>query len=298
MLLKDFIADGAAALQDLYPAEEARRIVLILCESLLGVKSYTHIIEPQTEIPAAKEPSLAEAMARLQAAEPVQYVTGTATFCGYDFHVTQAVLIPRPETECLVREACSAAEALQRIRIPAGKSGEALRILDLCTGSGCIAWAMALSLPGARVTGVDISEEALSVARGQDFARQLRRLGAKAPQFLRADVLDSQIPFPEGSFDMILANPPYIPASQRTEMRRNVLDYEPDQALFVPDTDPLLFYRAVADWSKHCLAPWGRGFVEIHEDFGPQTRDLFCKKGFSRAALGKDYLGKNRIVAY
>ena len=155
MLLKDFIAEGVASLRDLYPEEEARGIVLMLCEAVLGVKSYTHLIEPQTEIPPGREEELSEAMERLRNAEPVQYVTGVASFCGHDFRVTRDVLIPRPETECLVREACAAVEALERMRIPAGKSGEPLRILDLCTGSGCIAWAMALSLPGARVTGVE-----------------------------------------------------------------------------------------------------------------------------------------------
>ena len=298
MLLKDFISDGTAALQDLYPAEEARAIVLQLCEAVLGVQRYTHIIEPQTEIPARKEAVLADAMSRLLAAEPLQYVTGVASFCGYEFRVTKDVLIPRPQTECLVREACSAVEALQRIRIPAGKSGEPLRILDLCTGSGCIAWTMALSLPGARVIGADISEEALSVARGQDLSRQLRRSGARAPEFLRLDVLDTEAAFAEGEFDLILANPPYVPESDRAQMRRNVLDYEPALALFVPDADPLRFYRAIAVWSRRLLAPWGRGFVEIHENLGPQTRELFRKNGFDRAVLIKDYLGKNRIVAY
>ncbi len=298
MLLKDFISDSTAALQDLYPAEEARAIVLQLCETVLGVQRYTHLIEPQTEVPARKEALLAESMTRLLAAEPLQYVTGIAPFCGYEFRVTPAVLIPRPETECLVREACAAVEALQRIRIPAGKSGEALRILDLCTGSGCIAWTMALSLPGAQVIGADISEEALSVARGQDLARQLRRSGARAPEFIRLDVLDTEASFSESDFDLILANPPYVPESDKARMRRNVLDYEPDLALFVPDADPLRFYRAIAAWSRRLLSPWGRGFVEIHEDLGSQTRELFRKNGFDRASLVKDYLGKNRIVAY
>ncbi|MBR1575821.1 MAG: peptide chain release factor N(5)-glutamine methyltransferase [Bacteroidales bacterium] len=298
MLLKDFINDGTSSLQALYPTEEARKIVLMLCEALLGVQSYTHIIEPRTEVPSGREEVLAEALSRLLAAEPVQYVTGAASFCGYDFRVTPDVLIPRPETECLVREACAAVEALQRMRIPAGKSGEALQVLDLCTGSGCIAWTMALSLPGARVTGVDVSEEALAVARRQDFGRLLRKAGARAPEFIRLDVLEPSAIFEGRSFDLILSNPPYIPASQRALMRPNVVDHEPSLALFVPDADPLLFYRAIAAWAKRCLAPWGRGFVEIHEDFGPQTRDVFLQNGFDRASLVKDFYGKNRIVAF
>ena len=298
MLLKEFIAEGVASLRDLYPEAEARSIVLMLCEALLGVQRYTHLIEPQTEVPAAKEQALSEALERLKAAEPVQYVTGVSSFCGHEFRVTKDVLIPRPETECLVQEACAAAEALERMRTTAGRSGEALRILDLCTGSGCIAWSLALALPGARVTGVDISEKALEVARGQDFGRALRRAGARAPEFIRMDILDPEIPLPGGAFDLVLSNPPYILESQKATMRRNVLDYEPALALFVPDGDPLLFYRAVARWSRHCLAPWGRGFAEINEDLGPQTQAVFAAEGFSRAVVRKDFFGKNRLISY
>ncbi len=298
MLLKEFIAEGVASLRDLYPEVEARSIILMLCEALLGVQRYTHLIEPQTEVPAAKERALSEALERLKAAEPVQYVTGVASFCGHEFRVTKDVLIPRPETECLVQEACAAAEALERMRTAAGRSGEALRILDLCTGSGCIAWSLALALPGARVTGVDISEKALEVARGQDFGRVLRRAGARAPEFIQRDILDPEIPLPGGDFDLVLSNPPYILESQKAAMRRNVLDYEPALALFVPDGDPLLFYRAVARWSRHCLAPWGRGFAEINEDLGPQTQALFVGEGFSRAVVRKDFFGKNRLISY
>ena len=113
MLLKEFIAEAVASLRDLYPEEEARNIVLMLCQAVLGVQRYTHLIEPQTVVPAAKEQVLSQAMERLKAAEPVQYVTGVASFCGHDFHVTKDVLIPRPETECLVQEACAAVEALE-----------------------------------------------------------------------------------------------------------------------------------------------------------------------------------------
>ena len=219
MLLKDFIAEGVASLRDLYPEEEARSLVLMLCAAKLGVQRYTHLIEPQTEIPPGREEELSEAMERLRDAEPVQYVTGVASFCGHDFRVTRDVLIPRPETECLVREACEAAEALARMKTAAGRAGEPLRILDLCTGSGCIAWSLSLALPGARVTGVDVSEAALEVARGQAFGRELRRLGARAPEFIRQDILEADIPFPEHSFDLVLSNPPYVLESQKAAMR-------------------------------------------------------------------------------
>ena len=288
MLLKDFIADAVAALRTLYPEEEARSVVRDLCEDLLGVKSYTHILEPGTEIPPGREAALAAAMERLKAAEPLQYVTGHTFFCGLDFKLTPDVLIPRPETECLVREACAAAATM----------GHPLRVLDLCTGSGCIAWSVALLLPGARVTGVDISEAALAVAAGQDFSGPLLQAGSEAPAFVRCDILGDDIPFPAASFDLILANPPYVLESQKAAMRQNVLDYEPSLALFVPDADPLLFYRAVARWARRCLAPGGRGFVEINEDLGPETRTLFLQNGFENSVVLDDYLGKNRIVAF
>ena len=288
MLLKDFITDAVAALRTLYPEEEARSVVRSLCEDLLGVKSYTHILEPATEIPPAREAALAAAMERLKAAEPLQYVTGHTLFCGFDFKLTPDVLIPRPETECLVREACAAAATM----------GHPLRVLDLCTGSGCIAWSVALLLPGARVTGVDISEAALAVAAGQEFSGPLRQTGGEVPAFVRCDILGDDIPFPAASFDLILANPPYVLESQKAAMRQNVLDYEPSLALFVPDADPLLFYRAVARWARHCLVPGGRGFVEINEDLGSETRTLFLQNGFENSVVLDDYLGKNRIVAF
>ena len=291
MLLKSFISEGVASLRELYPEEEARSLVLRLCESLLGVGRYTHLIEPRTEIPDAKLPALTSALERLQAAEPLQYVTGVASFCGYEFRVTPDVLIPRPETECLVREACAAASEL-------GRDAASLRILDLCTGSGCIAWTLALSLPGARVTGVDVSEKALEVARGQDFSATVRSLGAVAPAFVRADILEAAIGFPEGAFDLVVSNPPYVLDSQKAQMRRNVLDYEPALALFVPDDDPLRFYRVVARWARHCLSPGGRGVVEINEDLGPQTRAVFLQEGFGGAVVLPDFFGKDRLVSF
>lgn len=296
MLLRDFIAGGTAALRDLYPDPEAHAILLTLCERMLGVQRYTHLIEPLTTVPEEKLPALTAALERLSASEPVQYVTGVARFYGFDFHVTPEVLIPRPETECLVREACEAAAALRKG--VSGRSGEGLRILDLCTGSGCVAWSLALSLPGARVTGVDLSDGALAVARGQDFSQELSRTGAFAPVFVRGDILDPAIPLPGEAFDLVLANPPYIPVSLKSRMRPNVTEYEPSLALYVPDEDPLVFYRAIAALSRRCLLPGGRGFAEIHEDLGPESCAVFRNSGFEKASLIRDFYGKNRIVAY
>lgn len=298
MLLADFIRQGVTALEPLYPTSEARSIVLMLCEELIGTKSYTHIVEPQYQIDKKWVQPLAEAMLRLQSGEPIQYVIGKAEFCGHTFKVTSDVLVPRPETELLVREAIKVADRTKRMRIPYGKSAEPVRILDLCTGSGNIAWSLALAVPGARVVGVDISEAALDVARGQNFSAMLKSTGALAPTFVAADILDTEQEFNYGEFDLVLSNPPYIMEKEKSSMRRNVVDYEPAGALFVSNDDPLLFYRAIARWSQRFLSQDGKGFTEINEVLGGETRKLFADSGFSQAELVKDFYDKNRFVFY
>ena len=298
MLLADFIKKGVAALEPLYPTAEAHSIVLMLCESLIGTKSYTHIVEPRYDIDKKAEQPLAEAMLRLQAGEPIQYVIGRTDFCGHSFKVNRNVLIPRPEPELLVREAIKIAGRIQRMRIPYGKSAEPVRVLDLCTGSGNIAWSVALGVPGARVVGVDISEAALDVARSQNFSADLKATGALAPTFVAADVLDTEQEFNYGSFDLILSNPPYIMEKERALLRKNVVDYEPASALFVPDDDPLLFYRAVARWSERFLSPEGKGLTEINEVLPKETVAVFRDSGFGEIDVVKDFFDKNRFVFY
>ena len=298
MLLTDFLKKGIAALEPLYPTAEARNMVLMLCEEIIGTKSYTHIVDPQYQIDRKGEQPLAEAMVRLQAGEPIQYVIGKTEFCGRTFHVTRDVLIPRPETELLVREAVKLADMTRRMRIPFGKSSEPVRILDLCTGSGNIAWSLALSVPGVHVVGVDISEKALEVARGQNFSQEMKAKGALAPTFVMADILDTEQEFGFGSFDLILSNPPYIMESEKPLLRKNVVDYEPAGALFVPDEDPLLYYRAIVRWSERFLSAEGKGLTEINEVLGARTREVFTLGGFSQADLVTDFYDKNRFIFY
>lgn len=298
MLLADFIKKGVSALESLYPTAEAHNIVLMLCENLIGTKSYTHIVEPKYSIDKKWEQPLAEAMLRLQAGEPIQYVIGRCDFCGRSFNVTRDVLIPRPETELLVREAIKIAGRIHRMRIPYGKSAEPVRVLDLCTGSGNIAWSVALGVPGSRVVGVDVSEAALGVARSQNFSAELKATGALAPTFVAADILDTEQEFNYGSFDLVLSNPPYIMEKERSLMRKNVVDYEPSSALFVPDNDPLLFYRAVARWSNRFLSPDGNGLTEINEALPEQTKGVFRDAGFHEIDVVKDFFDKTRFVFY
>ena len=298
MLLSQFLKDGTASLESLYPTAEARSIVLMLCEQLIGTKSYTHIVEPQYTIDKKHVEPLAAAMVRLCSGEPIQYVIGHSEFCGRRFRVSRDVLIPRPETELLCREAIKLALRLRQMRSPYGKSASPVRVLDLCTGSGNIAWTVALSVPGAHVVGVDNSEAALEVARSQSFSTELKSSGALAPTFVNADVLDTEQEFNFGPFDLILSNPPYIMEKEKPLLRRNVLDYEPASALFVPDDDPLLFYRAIIRWSDRFLSQDGKGLTEINEVLGAQTELLFRKAGFSTTEVIKDFYDKNRFIFY
>ena len=287
MFLRDFLKEGSARLESLYPAPEAMNIMLMLCQERIGTSRYTHIVEPGYSVAEEALGQLTADLDMLSSGEPVQYVLGYSEFCGLRFKVGPGVLIPRPETEILCQEAIKACGGARDIRI-----------LDLCTGSGCIAWTMALKVPGATVVGVDLSDEAHSIATSQDFSKELEESGAKAPVFVKEDVLDDPSSFGDSLFDLILSNPPYIKESEKAFMRTNVLDHEPSLALFVPDEDPLLFYRAIARWSGMLLAPGGTGITEINELLGVETRDLFSRQGFAEVSIIKDFYDKDRFVRY
>ena len=298
MLLVDFINEGVAALENVYPTKEARSIVMILCEALLGTKNYTHIIEPEYKIAKGKDKLLYEALERLKKGEPIQYVTGKAEFCGVEFKVNPSVLIPRPETELLCRKAIEVASRIHRMRIPYGKNAEPVRILDLCSGTGCISWILALAVPNSKVIGVDLSDEALEVAKSQDFATLLKERDCVAPTFVKADVLDWEQEFEYGPFDLILSNPPYIMESEKPTIRKNVVDYEPAMALFVPDDDPLKFYKAIAKWSTRFLSPEGFGMTEINSLLGNETEQIMIDEGFSETEIIRDFYDKKRFITY
>ena len=169
-----------------------------------------------------------------------------------------------------------------------------------CTGSGCIAWTLALERPGTEVVAVDISDGALEVASSQDFADEIKRTGAYAPAFVKADVL-ADVPA-HGHFakvfDVILSNPPYVMDKEKALMRTNVLDHEPHLALFVSDEDPLLFYRAVARWASRLLSSTGFGVVEINEAFGAETAQVFIDAGFPISRVLQDFSGRDRFVQF
>lgn len=311
MLLADVIRQGTEALAALYPEPEARSMMLLLCEERLGVSRHAYLTEPALEVPAG---CLAGDLARLRNGEPIQYILGFADFYGRRFNVSPAVLIPRPETEFLCHTILSGKRAVPSAGTPSGErayslvsvnetegvptapgSGAAspVHIIDLCTGSGCIAWTLAAEIPGAEVTGVDISPEALTVARGQQVACH------RAPSFVQADILaDPPASLPEASFDLLTANPPYVMDRERAAMRPNVLEHEPALALFVPDEDPLVFYRAVARWARTLLRPGGWGYAEINALLGPETAAVFRDAGFSGVSLLQDLGGASRFVRF
>ena len=283
MTYRDFIAMAVERLAPIYGADEARAAASALLCHYLGIQPYKIIAEPETEIcvgargaisgaSGASDTSggaaeaLFGALARMEEGCPLQYVLGFTEFCGMKVRVSQGCLIPRPETEEMVSLILDTFE-------PPVPEGEPFNILDLCTGSGCIAYALARAFPEAQVFGCDISTAALDVA-----CRQRIKVGGARPVFFQADILKAP---PAGlpKFSLIVSNPPYVMESERAQMRRNVLDYEPSEALFVPDDDPLRFYAAIRSWASALLLDGGEIWMEINERLGAETAAVFGENG-------------------
>ncbi len=318
MLLKDLIKEGTLTVSSLYPEREAREMVLSYLEDCPAkLPRHLHLYEPGFRVFDEVVDYARKAFARMAAGEPLQYVTGIADFYGWRFRVTPDVLIPRQETELLCREVYDfwglmrftnsnapdpIDELLQGFKYPSVRS----KVLDLCTGSGCIAWTLVLENPGAEVVAVDVSDGALAVARSQNYGGHISRRKAVMPRFVKADVLAGPdvagLPVLNDteaeSFDVLVSNPPYVMDSEKALMRSNVLDHEPHLALFVPDSDPLVFYRAIADWARFYLKPGGFGIVEINEALGPETAALFSDAGFKDVSVLKDLNDKDRFVSF
>ncbi len=270
----------AAALAAAYPAAEASAVAALVVEHLLGFEgALQRRMAAAAPVPAAVQAQVPVLLARLLAHEPVQYVLGVAHFAGMELEVTPATLIPRPETEELAR---FIGNESQHLRQPS--------MLDVGTGTGCLALALARALPTATVRAVDVSAEALAVA-GRNAARY-------APQvvFEQLDILRQTPAVLPGSLDVLVSNPPYVRESERAAMRANVLAWEPATALFVPDDDPLLFYRRLAALGQELLRPGGRLYVEINEAFSLETQALLAQHGYAEVRGVADMFGRDRMV--
>ena len=280
---REAIACIQEAVAAVYSREEARVIAWEVAGHLCGFTRSQGIADPTAAIPAEAEAGITEACRQLAAGRPLQYVIGETEFYGLSFAVAEGVLIPRPETEELVQ--WIAADW-------AGRSG--LRVLDVGTGSGAIAVTLAHLLHDAAIDAVDISGEALRIA-----AENARRHGAAA-QFVGNDALAATEQFagrlPRDRYDIIVSNPPYIPASEYADMRDNVRLWEPSEALFVSDSDPLVFYRAIGRHALHLLNDGGRLYFEIHERFGQDVCALMQDEGFSEVKRRNDLNNKQRMV--
>lgn len=250
-----------------------------------SIRSYDHILDPSAELSTDRLEILQDDLSRLLRSEPVQYVLGECEFCSRSFKVAPGVLIPRPETEILV------SEALKLLR---EKGIANPRVLDLCTGSGCIAWSIALDCPGAGVYATDISQQALEIARGQ-FPQVPP--GCLTPEFLLADLLSSPpgaLSRDEEKFDLIVSNPPYIMPSEKAQMHSNVLDYEPGLALFAPEDDPVVFYKAIDCWASALLKKEGAAIVEINSLIPEATIGAFSH--FRSARIINDLSSRPRFI--
>lgn len=258
---------------------EAKAVSMLLFEKLFGLSQTDVLMGKAEELEAADVQCLDKCVDRICGGEPVQYVLGKADFMGMELDVTPAVLIPRPETEELVNEVVN---ALADRKSP--------RILDIGTGSGCIALAIKQLIPLAEVTAWDISPEALRVARNN-----AEQLGLDIC-FEQRDILSTNLSVMSEVFDLIVSNPPYICRQESEEMERRVTDFEPHAALFVHDDDPLLFYRAITRFATVALRTGGQLFFEINRRFGRQVCELMRQAGFEGVTLKTDQFDNPRIV--
>ena len=269
------------SLTPLYDAGEAQAIVRTVLDVEYGMTLTDIICGKVNELSSDEERNLEEIITRLQNGEPVQYVLGEADFAGRTFHVEPGVLIPRPETA----ELCQWIEE----EVSSLKADERKQILDICTGSGCIAITLGLNIPNSEVTGWDISEDALRIAQGN-----VEMMKAGNVRIEHQDAL--ALPKAAEAADLIVSNPPYICEKEKADMEKNVLEHEPSLALFVPDEDPLKFYRAIAEYASSALKSGGALYFEINPIYEKETREMLLKLDFKDIETKEDAFGKKRMM--
>ena len=264
------------SLQDIYPPEEVKALSMLICCDMLGLDALDIYMGKDIILSECKQRELENIIFRLQKNEPIQYIRGFAEFCGRKFKVAPGVLIPRPETAELVE-------------LIVKENPGARHLLDIGTGSGCIAISLDKRLPDADVEAWDISEEALAIARTNNEELESRVL------FRQRDVLSDDWE-KSPSFDVIVSNPPYVTEAEKDEMEANVLDWEPALALFVPDDDPLRFYRRIVTLGRELLLPEGKLYFEINRAFGREIAYMLEMNQYRDIRVIKDIFGKDRIV--
>ena len=264
------------SLQEIYPPEEVKALSMLICCDMLGLDALDIYMGKDIILSECKQRELENIIFRLQKNEPIQYIRGFAEFCGRKFKVAPGVLIPRPETAELVE-------------LIVKENPGARHLLDIGTGSGCIAISLDKRLPDADVEAWDISEEALAIARANNEELESRVL------FRQRDVLSDDWE-KSPSFDVIVSNPPYVTEAEKDEMEANVLDWEPALALFVPDDDPLRFYRRIVTLGRELLLPEGKLYFEINRAFGREIAYMLEMNQYRDVRVIKDIFGKDRIV--
>lgn len=283
--IKDVFADFRQGLIKLYDIKELEAITLLAISETANLSKAKIKAFPELELPSQQSEKLKDILNQLITGKPIQYILGKTEFYGLTFYVNQSVLIPRPETEELVEWALSSL----RLAVSSGQL-TAGSILDIGAGSGCIAISLKKNLPDFKVSAIDISTDALKTAKDN------AKLNEVYIDFIEADILNikSEIEIPQ--FEIMISNPPYVTLHDKTQMHTNVTNFEPHTALFVPENDPLLFYKAIADFAAAHLVPNGLLFFEINESYGQQIVELLTQKGFKNVELRKDMSGRDRMI--
>lgn len=283
MNIKDYQSRFSSELSELFPKTEVDTFFSILIEEYLELKRIDLVMNPNFEIPSEKLATLNSALLRLKQEEPIQYIIGKTEFYGFPFYVNQNVLIPRPETEELVEWIIKDIQEKKEKR-----KDSSINILDIGTGSGCIPISLKKQILSANISAIDVSKKAI------ETAEKNAQLNEVDIDFIQQDILQTEQL--TATYDIIVSNPPYVRELEKAAMKRNVLDNEPELALFVEDRDPLIFYRKIAQLAKTHLNKNGFLFFEINEYLGKEMLEMLRLLGFKNVMLKKDLFGKDRMI--